>query len=122
MTKEELRGLIVEKIGRVNYCEICKVYGMTMGVGYDLDVEIVTTDGEAFFINAHANRFGWAFLGHARPNNQYYEYTGHNDSYQNAVCEFWKFSPKSAVMQALRRLQKSELIEILDDIKTLSKY
>ena len=103
MTKEILDLVTVTK------CEIVKVYGVAMGVGYDLDVFVEFDKGFQYF-PAHAGRQSWAMPEHLRPDNPYYKYTGSNDVYQGLVKGYWA-DKNSGLKELLSRLPKDELEE-----------
>lgn len=80
----------------VKNCMIRRVYGVSCGVGYDLDVLVMNKiTGEVTMIEVHANNHGWYYPNHLRPNNPPYKYTGSCDRYQSRVISAWMDNPNA---------------------------
>jgi hypothetical protein len=89
MDKKEL-VLQLTSMYEVKNCVVRRVYGVSCGVGYDLDVTVMNNQtGEISMIEAHANNHGWFYPNHLRPNNPFYKYTGSCDRYQSRVINAW---------------------------------
>ena len=110
--KKDLVNAIVEKVESVD-CDIVRIYGVTMGVGYDLDITIkLKGTSMELYIPAHASPKSWASYGHLRPNNPYYKYTGRNDVYRARVIDYWE--KKHGLENLLNRFNMTDLRYILD--------
>ena len=112
MTKKQMIEEILNKVKSVD-CNIVRVYGVTMGVGYDLNVSIEHDKG-SFYFKAHATRASWALIGHLRPNNPQYQYTGSCDYYQEDVIKYWEHG--EGLGEYLGRFKKLDLIHLYDTI------
>ncbi len=108
MKKSELVERICSKVKKVD-CFIERVYGVSHGVGYDLNVDVEYINDKKERIQAHAVHSCWAGLGHLRPNNPDYKYTGSCDVYKKDVCDYW--DSENGLEEYLMRLSKSELVE-----------
>lgn len=107
MKKAEMIQSIINKVERVD-CYIVRVYGVSCGVGYDLNVNLETKN-DNIRLAAHALRQSWAAVGHLRPNNPYYKYSGSCDYYQKDVIKYWESEKERALEKYFSRLNKSEL-------------
>lgn len=95
MKRKEL-VLALSSMYEVKNCVIRRVYGVSNGVGYDLDVMVMNINtGEVTLIQAHANNHGWFYPSHLRPNNPPYKYTGTCDRYQSRVISAWMDNPNA---------------------------
>ena len=106
MTKQKMIENILPKVKETS-CYIVRTYGVSMGVGYDLNINVEMADFEIDF-EAHATRQSWALLGHLRPNNPEYQYSGSCDYYKQDVCEYWEDKNKG-LKEFLSRLTKDQL-------------
>jgi len=88
MKKSILIEEIVKEVVKIE-CYVARVYGVSCGVGYDLDVYIEFYNGSNKHIEAHAVRQSWACVNHLRPRNPMYKYSGSNDVYQDQVIKYW---------------------------------
>lgn len=89
MKKQQMIEMLVSRY-EVKNCNIRRVYGVSCGVGYDLDVLVMNIEtGELHIIKAHANNHGWYYPSHQRPNNPPYKYSGSCDRYQSRVVDSW---------------------------------
>lgn len=114
MTKKDLVLQLVNNY-EVQNCVIRRVYGVSCGVGYDLDITVMNNKtGEITMIEAHANNHGWYYPSHLRPNNPPYKYTGSCDRYQDRVLSAWIDNGVNALMCYFNEFKKSELLEILE--------
>lgn len=107
MTKKEMIQEIIEAVEMVD-CSILRVYGVPMGVGYDLAVKLETKT-DIIRLDAHATRPSWAAMGHLRPNNPYYKYTGSCDYYQEDVIKYWEHKKEYALEEYFSRMKKDQL-------------
>lgn len=89
MKKSKMIESILSVKHNPEHAYISRVYGVTCGVGYDIDVTVIFQGVFTLDIEAHASRQGWAYPEHLRPNNPYYKYTGSNDVYQEEVIKYW---------------------------------
>ena len=89
MKKSEMINEILSVNPKCVNTYITRVYGVSCGVGYDIEATIEFKGGFVLPIKAHASRQGWAYPNHLRPNNPYYKYTGKNDVYQEKVINYW---------------------------------
>ena len=90
---------------------ILRIYGVTYGVGYDLNVTVEhTKTGEIKILKAHALKSSWALPGHLRPNNRQLEYKGSNNPYKyvDTVSHYWMI--KDGLLEYLERFKKDALI------------
>jgi hypothetical protein len=111
MSKKELREKILENVETVD-CSIVKVYGVTIGVGYDLNARVTFKNGYVLPIKAHALRQSWACVGHLREyQGQFKVYTGSNDIYREQVIAYWE--NKDGLNEWLERLNKESHLVIL---------
>jgi hypothetical protein len=106
MKKSQMIELITKEVEKID-CYIVKIYGVSWGVGYDLDIDITFKGGRKFPMQSHALSQSWALIGHLRPNNPYYKYTGSNDVYRNKVTHYWQIG--NGFAEYLGRLKKTEL-------------
>ncbi len=107
MKKSEMIEAILSVKPECTNAYIVRVYGVTCGVGYDIDAIIEFKGGFVLPIKAHSSRQGWAYPEHLRPNNPYYRYTGKNDVYQEKVINYWMNG--SGFESYLNRLNKDNL-------------
>lgn len=113
MKKQELVLKLVSMY-EVKNCVIRRVYGVSNGVGYDLDVTVMNNaTGELHLIKAHANNHGWFYPSHLRPNNPPYQYTGKCDRYQSRVVNAW-VNELYPLFPYFNEFKKSELLAILE--------
>lgn len=89
MLKKDLVKGLVKAVTKVD-ATIVRVYGVSHGVGYDLNVVVNFEKGITKSFEAHAGPKSWTMPGHLRPNNSFYEYTGSNDVYRERVIEYWE--------------------------------
>ena len=117
MKKELLVNKILENVKEVD-CVICKVYGVTYGVGYDLIVNVEFINTLTITIKAHATNKSWSLWGHLRPNNPYYKYTGSNDVYQNRVIHHYENTnyKYNGYYELLNRLTNKQLLETIKEL------
>jgi hypothetical protein len=92
--KSDIIDMIKAEVSKVE-CDIVKIYGVSCGVGYDLDIDVYfKIDLKQYRgplkIKAHAGPRTWCMPGHLRPNNRYYEYKGRSDRYQEVVRKYWQ--------------------------------
>ena len=116
MKKAEIIETILEKVETVK-TDIIRVYGVPMGVGYDLDVYITFKDGQRKYLEAHATNKGWAVGGHLRPNQFIFnEYKGSNAPmrYAEDVTRYW--NEKHGLKEYLSRFKKVDLVEYLEGL------
>ena len=114
MRKKEL-VLALSSMYEVKNCVIRRVYGVSSGVGYDLDVLLQNNvTGETTLIEAHANNHGWFYPSHLRPNNPPYKYTGSCDRYRERVISAWVNG--FAFESYLNKLSKNELQSFYDEV------
>ena len=113
MKKQELIEMTIAKVEEVE-CSIVRVYGVTFGVGFDLDITITTNDWKQHYLPAHAGPKAWAMPYHQR-SRQYHQYDykgrGDVDYYEKKVIEYWE--SKRALGEYLSRLSKPALEELL---------
>lgn len=114
MRKSEMIDSILSLVNKVENCEIRRVYGVSCGVGYDLDITISFNTGEVKMIEAHANNHGWYYPSHLRPNNPPYKYTGSCDRYQSRVISAWVNG--LSFEYYLNKLNKNELQALYDEV------
>ena len=111
MKKAQLVDAIIEKIDTVA-CNIVRVYGVPMGVGYDLLVTIEKTNGEVELLEAHASNKAWAVGGHLRPNQvRFDDYKGSNApmKYADSVRRYWE--SKDGLREYYERYTKNALLD-----------
>ena len=106
MTKQKMIESILPKVKETS-CYIVRTYGVPMGVGYDLNINVKMADFEIDF-EGHATRQSWASHGHLRPNNPEYQYTGSNDVYKGRVREYWSHK-EGGFREFLSRMTKDQL-------------
>lgn len=88
--------LALSSMYEVKNCVVRRVYGVSSGVGYDMDVLVQNNNtGELHLIQAHANNRGWFYPSHLRPNNPPYQYTGSCDRYRERVISAWMDNPNA---------------------------
>ena len=115
MRKSEMIDSILSLEPKVLNCDIRRVYGVSCGVGYDLNITVhFNVTGEVKFIAAHANNHGWAYPSHLRPNNPPYKYTGSCDRYRERVINAWVNG--FAFESYLNKLSKNELQSFYDEV------
>jgi len=116
MIKREMVLEILEQVEEVK-CYIVRTYGVSRGVGYDLNVGVEFSGVKYLDIQAHAvsSRSSWDMPEHLRPNNPIYKYTGDCDYYKEDVMDYWDNGRGFAGY--LQRLQKPELEYILGACK-----
>ena len=114
MLKSEIIENILDEIC-VESAEIVRVYGVPCGVGYDLDV--LLNNGR--LLNAHATLNSWGLVGHLKPDNPPYKYTGKCDIYQDNVLRFWESG--RGLKTYLSYLKKEELLNFYNEIKERKK-
>lgn len=113
MKKIEIVDSIVSKVDHA-HCFITRIYGVGCGVGYDLDINLfLKTNGAIVSILAHATRASWASVGHLRPDNPYYLYSGSCDRYRERVINYWEHNFKDALREYYMRFTKPELLYAL---------
>ena len=113
MKKIEIIEKIVERVEEIDI-GIVRVYGVSHGVGYDMTGYVYFDNGKSMLVEAHAVRASWACLGHLRPDNPYYKYTGSNDVYQDDVIKYWK--EKHGFREYLGRWLKPELVDLYGEL------
>jgi len=111
MKKSEVIEKIIENVKEIS-CYIVRIYGVSCGVGYDMNVELTFKNGLTEHQDVHAIRQSWACFGHLRPNNPRYQYTGNCDYYQEKVIKYWENG--NGFKELITRMNKEELIEKLD--------
>jgi hypothetical protein len=114
MVKSDIVKSFIENVESVK-CEIVKVYGVPMGVGYDMVISLTHKDGHIAFLDAHATRQSWALIGHLRPNQTVYDdYKGSNYShkYIDSVKSYWE--SKNGLFEYLLRFKKQNLQNVID--------
>jgi len=114
MKKSEIIERIIKEVESVS-CYIVRVYGVSCGVGYDMNATIRFKNGYLMMPAVHALHQSWACLGHLRPNNPHYQYTGSCDVYQSRVIEYWE--KRNGFKELLTRLDKERLEYILFSVK-----
>jgi hypothetical protein len=114
MKKEESVKKLVDEVEKVD-CSIIRVYGVTCGVGYDLDVLITFKNGYRKWIDAHASPRSWCGPGHLRDSQySFYNYTGKNDRYRERVTNYW--TSKNGFIGYLCYFKKPELKEMIEEV------
>ena len=116
MKKAQLIETILEKVKTVD-AQIIRVYGVPMGVGYDLGVMVTFKDGQSRYLEAHASNKAWAVGGHLRPNQfMFDEYKGSNAPlrYAESVRSYW--NKKHGLKEYLSRFKKVDLVEYLEEL------
>jgi len=112
MKKYDIAKKITKNIEKIE-AGILKTYGVCSGVGYDLMIYVAWGHTSQFeTLKAHANRMTWAGVGHLRPSNPMYQYTGHNN-YAGRVIEYWEQG--GGMIEYLQRLRKSDLMAFAKD-------
>jgi len=111
MTKAKMIKAILDNVD-IKACRVVRVYGVPFGVGYDLNITVLYKNGQAEIIDAHATNKSWSGIGHMKPNNPDYKYTGRNDIYQNQVINRWENS--WGYEGYLNRFSKIELTKIFN--------
>jgi hypothetical protein len=108
MTKEALVQNITDKI-KVQNVEVMRIYGVPMGVGYDM---LVWLNNDSY-IEMHASNRAWEMSGHLRPNQiGYNNYKGsdtHPERYISKITEY--FINGNGFKNYLRRFKKDQLIK-----------
>ena len=116
MVKSEMVKSFIGNVEKVE-CEIVKVYGVPMGIGYDMVITLTNKNGRIAFLDAHATRQSWALIGHLRPNQTVYDdYKGSNYSYKyiDSVKSYWE--SKNGLFEYLLRFKKQDLQETFNTI------
>ena len=91
MKKDEIVKNLVNVL-KVESVVIAKIYGVTCGIGYDLDIKVSNTlTGEVKFIKAHASNKSWDCLEWLHPNRAFNTYKGGNNPYRfvDSVTRYW---------------------------------
>ena len=114
MKKDEIIQKILDNVNNVE-CFIVRTYGVSHGVGYDLNVRVTYKSEKELIVEAHALSKSWACLGHLRPHNPVYKYTGSNDIYKEQVMNYWDSG--KGFKEYLARLLKTELLDLLNNLK-----
>lgn len=116
MKKADIIEAITENIETVE-CNVVRVYGVPMGVGYDMVVNLTHKDGHVENLKAHASNKSWSMGGHSRPHQiAFSEYKGRNNplQYVHAVKRFWE--SKDGLKEYLSRFKKDALVDILEGL------
>ena len=115
MFKRDLIEEILQGIKKID-CYIIKVYGVSWGVGYDLNVLLTLNNNKTHHLDAHALPKSWACIGHLRDNQTvFYNYTGRNDVYRDYVINYW--TSKQGLEEYLQRFKKCDLIQFMEALK-----
>lgn len=113
MLKSEMIQEFINEVKEVK-CQIVKVYGVSHGVGYDMNIKVLFKNGDSTILEAHALRQSWACLNHLRSNQDEFKlYTGSNDIYRDEVVNYWEKKSASALSQYFNRFRKGDLINVL---------
>lgn len=119
MTKKRMALKIIhEHIDSVE-CSIVRTYGLPHGVGYDLRIFMNRVDSKKvpFILEAHASKDSWELVGHLRPTNDTYEYTGKNDIYREDIIEHWTGEMKyDTIFYHFMRYKRNELEDLLAEL------
>lgn len=108
MTKELLIKGITSNI-KVDGVEVIKIYGVPMGVGYDMLVFL----NNGVYIKMHATGKAWEMPGHLRSNQRVYnDYRGgdkYPERYIERIARYFKEG--EGFSNYLRRFKKEQLIK-----------
>jgi hypothetical protein len=119
MKKSLIIDNILIKVDKINLI-IHRTYGVSHGVGYDMTAYVTFDNGVELDFAAHAVPKSWDSLGHIRPNNPYYKYSGSNDVYKERVIDHWE--KKNGFKYYLERFKKQELEYLLQVIQIGDKH
>jgi len=108
MTKEALVQSIADKI-KVENVEVMRIYGVPMGVGYDMLVWLSNDS----YIEMHATNRAWEMPGHMHPNQKDYSNYKGSDSYPERYISKIRsyFINGQGFKNYLRRFKKDQLIK-----------
>ena len=109
MTKEKIIETITSRV-KVENVEVLRIYGVPMGVGYDMLVFL--NDGS--YIEMHATGRAWEMPGHLRPDQIGYNNDKGTDTDPERYIERIQtyFKEGEGFKNYLRRFKKEELTRI----------
>ena len=109
MTKEKIIESITSRL-KVENVEVLRIYGVPMGVGYDM---LVWLNNDSY-IEMHATGRAWEMPGHLRPNQIGYNNYKGRDSYPERYIERIRkyFKEGEGFKNYLRRFKKDELLRM----------
>ena len=116
MKKADIIEAITENIKTIE-CNVVRVYGVPMGVGYDMVVHLTHKNGNVEKLEAHATNRSWSMGGHLRPHQiAFDDYKGSSAplQYVDAVKRFWE--SKDGFQEYLSRFKKDNLVDILNNV------
>ena len=112
MLKSEVIDGLINEVKAVD-CDVIRVYGVAMGIGYDLIITAHLKNNEAVTFKAHAGPRSWDSKGHLRARQaSYNEYKGGKDPhyYLQGVKDYWEVRYRWALYKYLSRFNKSDLL------------
>lgn len=109
MTKEKIIESITSRV-KVENVEVLRIYGVPMGVGYDM---LVWLNNDSY-IEIHATGKAWEMPGHLRPNQIGYNNYKGSDSYPERYIDRIRqyFKEGEGFKNYLRRFKKDELLRM----------
>lgn len=117
MKKQEIIQEIVEQVS-VTSTRIVRVYGVSNGIGYDLDFKATFKNGFAKEFEAHCYRSSWDCIGHLKPNQRVFNaYKGSDNEplrYERDVMNYWQ---GKGFRHFLERHSKDELNDLYNQVK-----
>ena len=116
MTKEKIIDSIASNV-KVEDVHIVRIYGVPMGVGYDMQVFLSDlSTGEVSSVKMHAGARAWSMPEHLRPEQTVYNvYKGRDpypERYINPIKKY--FIEENGFKNYLRRFKKDELIKMTE--------
>lgn len=114
MKKAELKELLKNNL-KVVQSRLDRIFGVSMGVGYDYTIEVQSTAGVQHTIKLNAHGKAWHLAGH-RNSNQYAfnVYKGSNaypERYWSTMQD--NFASGSWLYEYLSRFTKTQLVELV---------
>ena len=120
MKKSDIIDMLLDGVRKIE-ADVIRVYGVSCGVGYDLNITVYFKEDPSRYIKpihikAHAGPRTWCAPNHLRPNNGYYQYSGHSDRYQSAVRDYWERESHAGLRGYLGYFKKDQLIYFYETI------
>lgn len=116
MTKKKIIDSIASNV-KVQDVNIVRIYGVPMGVGYDMQVVLSdVSTGEVSSVKMHAGARAWDMPEHLRPNQIFYNAYKGGDSYPERYIDPIKkyFIEGNGFKNYLERFKKDELIKMTE--------
>lgn len=116
MTKKKIIDLIASNV-KVEDVNIVRIYGVPMGVGYDMQVVLSdVSTGEVSSVKMHAGARAWDMPNHLRPDQIHYNVYKGTDHYPERYIDPIKryFKEQNGFKNYLTRFKKDELIRMTE--------